>query len=458
MQLGTRNPRKKLRLFLVVVLVVAIAIGAWLGFRVGPVPDIVLSTDYPAVGRATTVTAVFSEPVRGLVDIRLEVIQNDRVEVLASERPEPGSLLPWSKHKGTAEAVLTGAVGTDAFGWLTDDSAVVRATAERRSGFFRRSDAVVAERTLPVRVRPPRLEISSSQHYGRQGGAGAVVYRVGPTAVLSGVRAGDHVSPGAPLAGGDPDESFVIYALPWNLDDAGEIRLFAEDDAGNRVEQSFLDLFNARPPTTDTIRLSDGFLERVVPAISSRTPGFDDSRSLLDQYLEINSDLRQAELQRIVELSRDSEPAFLWSGSFLQMAGSAQMAGFAEQRSYVYDGRAVDQQTHLGLDLASTAKAAVPAPNSGRVLFAGWMTLYGNAVVIDHGYGLLSVSGHLSSLAVTEGEAVHRGQIIGRSGATGLAGGDHLHLEIFVHGQSVDPVEWLDGKWIEEKIMSKIGR
>ncbi len=456
MQLGTRKPRKKLRLFLFVVIVVAIAIGAGLGLRVGPAPDVILSTDHPAVGKATTVTALFSEPVHGLVDIRLELIQGDRVEVLAGESLEPGSLLPWSGNGGTAEAMLSGVVGTGAFGWLEEGSVVVRATAQRWSGFLRRSDPVVTERTLPVRLLPPRLEIVSSQHYGRQGGAGAVVYRVGSTAVESGVQAGDHVSRGATLDGGGPDEHFVIYALPWDLDDSGAVRLFAEDDAGNRVEQSFLDLFKVRPPQTDTIRISDGFLERVVPAIASRTPGFDDSGSLLDQYLEINGNLRRAELERVAELSRSSEPAFLWSGPFLQMANSARMAGFAETRTYIYDGREVDRQTHLGLDLASTARAPVPAPNSGRVIFAAWMTLYGNAVIIDHGYGLLTVSGHLSSIDVTEGEAVERGQIIGRSGATGLAGGDHLHLEIFVHGMSVDPFQWLDGKWVEEKIMSKI--
>jgi murein DD-endopeptidase MepM/ murein hydrolase activator NlpD len=84
------------------------------------------------------------------------------------------------------------------------------------------------------------------------------------------------------------------------------------------------------------------------------------------------------------------------------------------------------------------------------------MTLYGNAVVIDHGYGLLSLCGHMASLDVEAGEAVARGQIIGASGATGLAGGDHLHLEIFIQGQSVDPIEWFDAKWIRDNLGSKL--
>jgi murein DD-endopeptidase MepM/ murein hydrolase activator NlpD len=430
--------------------------GLWFAFRVGPTPTIELRTDRPAIGKTTMVSAVFSEPVQGLGAVRLELVQGDRVDVLGSQTFERPAPFPWSRGAGEGEATVDAVVGSRSHDWLVEGEAVLRAVADRSVGFLRRQDPVIVEKTLQVRLRPPRLEVLSSQHYGRQGGSGAVVYRVGETAVSSGVRAGDHISEGSPVDGGGPGERFVIYALPWDLDDESAIRLFAEDDAGNRVETAFLDLFKARPPRTDDIQLTDGFLERVVPAIASRTAGFDDSGSLLDQYLEINGNLRQAELDRVAALSEKSEPGFLWSGPFLQMANSARMAGFAEVRSYHYGGEPVDRQTHLGIDLASTSRAPVPAPNSGRVLFAGWMTLYGNAVIIDHGYGLLTICSHLSTIEVDDGDWVERGQIIGASGATGLAGGDHLHLEFFVHGQSVDPFQWLDAAWIENNITSKI--
>lgn len=456
MQLGARKPRKKTRFFVVVLVAVLLGGGVWLAFRKGPTPVVELATDRPAVGKATTVIATFSEPVHGLGTIRLELTQGDRVEILDRQELTRGSLVPWSKDDGTAEVTVTAIVGTTTLDWLAEGEVLVRASAERATGFLRRGETVVEEIVLPVRLRPPRLELMSSQHYGQQGGSGAVRYRVGATAVSSGVRAGTHESHGSALDGGGPDEFFAIYALPWDLGDPSEIRLFAEDDAGNRVELPFLDLFKPLPARVDTIRLTDAFLERVVPAIASRTPGFDDSGSLLDQYLVINGTLRRAELEHVAELARHSEQRFLWSGPFLQMTNSALKANFAQTRSYLYDGREVDRQTHLGLDLASTAHAPVPAPNSGRVVFAGWMTLYGNAVVIDHGYGLMSLCGHLSAIRTEEGEVVERGQIIGSSGSSGLAGGDHLHLEIFVHGQSVDPLQWLDGKWIENNITSKL--
>jgi murein DD-endopeptidase MepM/ murein hydrolase activator NlpD len=458
MQLGsTRSERSgKARFFVVLLLAFVIAFGAWYAFRVGPAPEIDLATALPAVGRFNAVTAVFSETELGLGTIRLELIQGDRTELLAEEVFVPGSGIPFIGEAGNPRAALEATVGADTVDWLAEGEVVIRATADRASGPFRSPAPVKVERTLPVRLRPPKLEVVSTQHYGRQGGSGAVVYRVGEHVVRSGVRAALVESPGSLHPTGGTNDRFVFYSLPWDVNDSAEIRLFAEDDAGNRAEQPFLDIFKARPSRTDTIRLSDAFFKKVVPAIASQTPGLDTSGSLLDQYLRINGDLRRAELDQVAEFSRKSEPAFLWSGAFLQMPNSARAANFAEVRNYIYEGRKVDVQTHLGLDLASTARAPVPAPNSGLVLFAGWMSLYGYAVIIDHGYGLLSLCGHMSMVDVAAGDRVTKGDRIGTSGATGLAGGDHLHLEVFVHGQSVDPMEWFDAKWIRDNLATKL--
>jgi hypothetical protein len=457
MQSFSRKSRK-LPTILVLLLVVVAAGAAWFALRVGPEPIVTLTTDWPAIGPATAVTAWFSVPAQGLGSIRLELQQGDRTEVLAEQTLAAGSVLPalFGGNDGVGNANLEATVGTGSMSWLAEGEATVRAIASRPAGFLRRPEPTVVEQTMAVRKRPPRLELTSTQHYARQGGSGAVVYRVGDTVLRSGVRAGLFEADGFPLEGGGPDDRFVLYAIPWDLSDISEVRLFAEDDAGLRTEQPFLDLLKAVPPRTDTIRVSDGFLARVVPAIASQTPGFDASGSLLDQYLMINGELRAEELARVAELARTSQPAFLWSGPFLQMPNTALKANFAQTRSYLYDGEIIDRQTHLGLDLASTARAPVPAPNSGVVLFAGWMTLYGNAVIIDHGYGLFSLAGHMASIDVAAGDPVTRGQTIGRSGATGLAGGDHLHLEIFVQGQSVDPLEWFDDKWLRDNLASKL--
>ncbi|MGD8441720.1 MAG: hypothetical protein PVG53_14405, partial [Holophagae bacterium] len=270
MRIGSRKPRRRLRVVGVLVVAGALGVVVWLALRVGPEPMITLDTDRPAVGRATVVSARFLEPEDGLTDVRLDLVQGDRVETLDSASFAAGSPVPWFGERGTPETVLEATVGLDAQPWLAEGEVTVRATALRTTGFLRPARTVVEQVRLPVRLRPPRLEVLSSQHYGRQGGAGAVRYRVGDTAVRSGVRAGEHESTGSPMPDGGAGERFVLYALPWNVDDPSEIRLFAEDDAGNRVEQPFLDLFKRRPPSTDRITITDAFLARVVPPIADR--------------------------------------------------------------------------------------------------------------------------------------------------------------------------------------------
>ncbi len=455
--LGRRPKRGKLRLVVALVVVVGLGYVLWGGLRLGPLPVITMQTDHPAVGAATKVEARFTAPAGGLGHVTLEVVQGDRAEVVAERTFQRGSAFNPLPGAGTASATLEATVGVKTQPWLKEGPATLRATADRFSGPFRSPAPFVFIRAVTVRTRPPRLEILSSQNYATEGGAGVVVMRVGDTAVRSGVRAGTVESVSFPMPGRGSGERFTLYAVPWDLGDGNQVRAFAEDDAGNRVEVPFLSGFKVVPPRQDTIHLDDAFLERVVPAIASRTPGFDASGSLLDQYLAINGAMRAKILQQIKGVVADTQAKFLWSGPFLQLPNSAMRAGFAQTRTYMYEGKAVDHQTHLGLDLASTSDAPVPAANGGRVLFAGWLGIYGNAVIIDHGYGLASLYGHLSSIDVKVGDAVTKGQIIAHTGATGLAGGDHLHLEIFVQGQSVSPLEWLDGHWIRNNVTSKLG-
>ncbi|TAM48100.1 MAG: M23 family metallopeptidase [Acidobacteria bacterium] len=456
LSISGQGPRGRGRLVLVAVVLVVAGLALAGALRRGPAPAVVITSDHEAIGPATTITAHFSEPTGGLGAVKLELVQGERSVVLAERRfarSGPFSLL---RGRVTAETDLTGTAGRKAQEWLKEGEAVVRATADRMAGPLRSGAPVVVEKRMAVLLRPPSLELLSRQHYVRQGGSGVVVFRVGEGVARSGVRAGATESLSFPLPGGGPGERFALFAVPWELDDVGQVRLFAEDAAGNRSELPFVDLFKKAPPRTDTIDLSDDFLARVVPAIASQTPGFDASGSLLDQYLRINGEERRAVLAKIAALAKDTQAAFLWRGAFLQMPDTQRRAGFAETRTYLYHGKAVDHQTHLGLDLASTEHAPVPAANSGRVVFAGWLVIYGNAVIVDHGYGLMSLYGHMSAISVKPGDVVAKGQQLGNSGSTGLAGGDHLHLEIFVQGKSVNPLEWLDEHWIRDNIANKI--
>src|SRR5262249_5512666 len=152
-----------------------------------------------------------------------------------------------------------------------------------------------------------------------------------------------------------------------------------------------------------------------------------------------------------------TSPELLWKGVVFHAFGNTKVeAAFADFRTYVYQGREVDKQVHLGFDLASFAGAKVVAANRGKVMFADELGIYGNCVIIDHGMGVQSLYAHLSSFAVKAGDLVEKDQELGRSGMTGLAAGDHLHFTMLVNGHAVNPIEWWDQHWIQDRILRKL--
>ena len=170
----------------------------------------------------------------------------------------------------------------------------------------------------------------------------------------------------------------------------------------------------------------------------------------------INNKIRQADFNSIKEIGEKTDPVLYWQGVFLRLPRSAQKAGFADRRTYKHNGRIIDRQVHLGIDLASVARSRVPASNNGKIVFSGSLGIYGKTVMIDHGFGLFSMYSHLSSINVQPEQMVSKGEIIGRTGSTGLAGGDHLHFGMFIHNTFVNPVEWWDNQWIKNNISYKI--
>lgn len=441
---------------LLVVLVLVLGLVALASFRAGGEPEIAIEPSAQGIGARTPIDVRVAAGGRGLDDVRVELVQGDRVEVVAEKEYTPRQAWAfWGPR--TTEDTFTVEVGRATVPNLRSGDATVRVVAERPGTWMRSPDPAIAEVTLPVRLTPPSLSVMSNQHYVTQGGAEVVVYRVGDTAERSGVEAGDWFFPGYPLPGGAAGEHFALFAWPYDLADQNRVKLVAIDDVGNRAEASFVDRFTPKPPSEGTIELTDGFMSRVVPEIINNTPGFEDQGGLLENYLWINGELRERNRQRLVELASQTATEFLWHEPFLPFPGGQVMSPFATHRTYLYDERKVDEAFHLGFDLASTQKAPVPAAANGRVLLAEYHGIYGNAVVLDHGYGVMTLYGHLSSIDVQEGQTVERGQSVGRTGQTGLAGGDHLHYEVMLRGHPTTPVEWWDRKWLTDRLSRKLG-
>ena len=444
------------RVLLVLVPVVGLALAIRGAFRAGPAPEIFIAPGAKAIGARTAVTITAAEPTRGLSAVKVEFIQGERRETLADKTYTPVSAWAFWGSKTERDEIKI-ALGREVQKNLKQVPATIRVTAARAGSWLRDPGDEVEELVLPVRLTPPSLAVVSTFTYVSQGGCEAVVYRVGETSVKDGVRAGTWFFPGFPLPGGGPQDRFVLFAVPYDVGDASQVKLIAEDDVGNATSTSMIDKFFPRPLRRDTIPLDDAYLDKVVPSILSQTPELTDKGDLLENYLQINRDLRKTDNAQLVALAAKSEPQFLWTRPFQPMGSTKVMAHFADRRSYVYRGRTVDQQDHLGLDMAGVARAPVPASNDGIVVLARFFGIYGNAVVVDHGYGLMSLYGHLSAIDVKEGQKVTRGQSLGRTGATGLAGGDHLHFAILLHGLPVSPVEWWDAHWLTDRIERKLG-
>jgi len=452
----TGSSRRAPLLLLAVAILAGFGFAAWSALRTGPPPQIEIAPERPAIGRRTAVEVTVTGQKSDLARVRVELLQADRVEKLAEKSfPWPSAWTPWKAgSRGDKEQVT---VGREVQPNLQAGEATLRVTVDRAAGWLRFPAPTVRELKLPVRLSPPRLEVTSIQTYVAQGGCEAVVYRVGESAVRDGVVAGDAFFPGYPLPGGGPRDRFALFAVPYDLADSTRVKLAAFDDAGNEAQVAFIDRFTPRPAKSDRIELTPTFMEKVVPEILSQTPGLTDKGDLLQNYLEINGELRRKNAQELLDLAAQTKHEFLWSEPFAPFPNGKVMSSFADRRTYYAAGREVDHQDHLGFDLASVKGAPVPSANRGIVVLARYFGIFGNTVIVDHGYGLMSLYAHLSAIGVQPGQTVERGAVLGQSGQTGLAGGDHLHFTFLLAGHPVTPVEWWDPHWIRDRIARKLG-
>lgn len=348
---------------------------------------------------------------------------------------------------------------------LRDGEATLRVEAGRRILFGLREASSTTTRPVRIQMTPPAIKVVSTHHYVRLGGAEAVVYWVSPPDVTSGVMVGDHLYPGfaaSGVAGGhssDPSLKVAFFALAFDQDLNTPITLYARDAAGNTTTADFPKRAFLAEFASTRVSLDDRFLARVVPAILAETPDFQTGvpdTDLISAYLKINRDLRERNAEQIAKFAEDTSPDWLSRGPFARLGRSSSESVFADHRTYFYEGREVDQQVHLGVDLASTRQAPVTSAQAGRVLLAGYLGIYGNCVILDHGMGVQSLYAHLASLDVEKGDRVERGEIIGRTGMTGLAGGDHLHFTMLVDGTPVNPIEWWDPGWVYDRVERKL--
>ena len=366
------------------------------------------------------------------------------------------------RHDGADRVTVVARVGKHEILALQPGAARLVVRASRPVLYGLRQAATDAARDVEVRLEPPRVEVLSTFHYINQGGAEFVVYRATPSDVESGVRVGDLTYAGFPGVGAGvkaADTRVAFFALLHDQDPNVPITVYARDAAGNEAVVPLDHRVFPKPFAHSRIEIDDRLLQRVVPAIAAATPDMALSTAppdLATSFLKINGDLRRRNGQVLVDLSKKTSHEMLWKEAFQPLGNAKVEAKFADSRTYLYQGKEIDHQVHLGFDLAVTAHIPVAAANTGVVVHAGDLGIYGNCIIVDHGLGVQSLYGHLSSIDVKVGDTVHKGQVMGRSGMTGLAAGDHLHFTMLVAGHPVNPVEWWDPKWMQDRVLRKI--
>jgi murein DD-endopeptidase MepM/ murein hydrolase activator NlpD len=445
--------------FLLFLLLLAAVVGAgawfWASRQAGP--TITIRQPEKFIGQTTSLELSVEAPDGQFSRIDVAIEQNGRtMPVFALGQPAEAAM-----KQDTAERIyVMRPIGKRAIPELQEGAARIVVHASRPVLRGLRQAESTSVRDVQVRLQPPRVAVLSTHHYVNHGGAELLVYRATPPDVASGVRVGERMYPGFPGSAvglPDPATRVAFFALLADQDLNTPVELFARDEAGNEATAVVDHRPFPKPFRRSRIEVDDRFLQRVVPAIASNTRDLQiDTSDLLRAFLQINGELRRRNAESIAALAQKTAPEMRWKDRFQQLGNSQVEAGFADHRTYFYKGNEVDQQVHLGFDLAVTANVPIVAAQRGTVLFADYLGIYGNCVIVDHGLGVQSLYAHLSSMDVKPGQAVEKGHTLGRSGMTGLAGGDHLHFTMLINGQPVNPVEWWDAKWMQDRVFRKI--
>lgn len=438
--------RKYLRFLGLGVLAVLAGVGGWLCmvYCEGEDPEIALSRDIKMIGQRTTFDIACTDRKSGIRTVSVTISQDGESKTIGSLNiPE----------RGTLEESLTIDLFPEDLKLRDGDATVEISIVD----FSLRKNTRTVTFGVIIDTIPPQISPIATYHYINPGGSCAVAYTLSEEVSRSGVQVSGDFFPSYPEATGGTVLHTSYFAIP--AIDAGKepltIQILAEDNAGNAG--LFPVSFHVRNKKfrSDRMNISQRFLEMKMPEFQHRYKDLAGT-TLLEAFSHVNTQIRAQDGETIKAICRNTRPERLWEGAFLRMKNAATMATFGDRRTYYYNGKEISRSVHMGVDLASTRNAPVVASNAGVVVFTGRIGIYGNTVIIDHGMGVFSLYGHLSSIVARKDQAVSKGETIGRTGITGMAGGDHLHFSMIVGGKFANPVEWWDPHWIQDNITKKL--
>ena len=441
-----KTPTRHYVFLTLLVILVLIVVGFFFLVFETEKPTIAFENDSGSIARNDTIAVNVGDAKSGLRRVTIEAIQgNLKKELLIKEYPRHGYIGLIGPARDRLEALFS----APNFGFNEGDIELV-VTAHDYSLFshFGSGNKTILKKTVRLDTKPPTITLVANKPFIAPGGSGMAIYKLDEPTKEHGVLLNGRLFRGYPLAG--VKDGYVCYfALPYDATRLEQAVVRATDLAGNSNTLALAMRFKPVRWKHDRIPVSDNFLAMKLPEFAQHYSEMHGTP--LEQYIYVNGEVRRANSKKIDEICSKSNEKRLWSGAFLRAKGSAP-AGFADHRTYVYNGAEFDKQVHLGMDIASLAHAQVRAAGAGTVVFTDYMGIYGNMVLLDHGQGLFSLYAHMSQIDVKPGDTVAKDGVLGLTGATGMAVGDHLHFSMLVQGVFVTPIEWWDPHWIKVNV------
>lgn len=438
---------------LIVTLVLVIGATGFFGFFLleSTPPAITVANPPSFLGRETSIAIRATDERSGLREISVSLVQGDKTFHVGSRTFEKGA---WWMGNGVKDAEETFIIRPLDLG-LASGPAKLQVTARDSSLWDgSRGNEGIWKADVAIDLTPPAISLKSTSHNLNSGGTGVATFTVNEDVASAGVRVDGEYFPAYPAPGMGKGSYTAFFAVPYTSDRLERLVVEAVDRAGNVAVTGIPHRIKYHRPKVDRIIITDTFLASKMPEFTAADPNL--TGSPIEIFERINTELRARNNEEIRAITQAGTPEVLWEGTFIRLPKASGRAGFPDERHYIYQGKEIGTTYHLGVDLASLKHAEIPAANTGIVAHTGYLGIYGNTVIIDHGMGLFSLYAHLSEIGVEKGSRVKRGDIIGRTGATGLAGGDHLHFSMLVNGHFVNPIEWWDESWIRDRVLANM--
>jgi murein DD-endopeptidase MepM/ murein hydrolase activator NlpD len=437
--------RKRNYTFLwVLILIIVVIGGGWLGVALymGSAPDIIIGSPPTHLGSKAKLKFTIHDSSQKLSKVRVSLIQGTREKVVFEQRYN-------NQQPPQTKRDLVVDVRPKANGITQGPAKCIIQAWGRSLGDFYQGRTTRREMSLTVDTVPPRVSMISRTINIRMGGSGLAIYKLSPDVTAHGIKVGKYQYPGNTPWTDHPHTALSYFALAQDQKRNEIMQVWAEDAAGNRTEMPLPVRVRRKRFRNDRIRLSTRTIKALAAKFSDQAPP--EAKDDVAVFVWINTTFRKANDIKVFEVTHKVSPKQFWQGAFARPRGKP-MAGFGDRRTYYRGKKKISKAVHLGSDLADIAQSDIRATARGRVVFAAFLGIYGNCLILDHGLGVMSLYGHLSHIAVTPGQIVDQGQVVAQSGATGLALGDHLHFSVLVGGVFVLPTEWWDEHWIEDNI------